>query len=504
MLIVLLVAGVRLWRSPYRASDLVVVPDSGEYAIGAQRFATRRRYDIEIEGVAYPPRYPPWFPVAVLAPAYWIAPDEIGAGIVPVFLIALSGVWAAFRVGRRLGGDLGGAAAAAVLAGEVNFGLMSREIMTDAPAAVLTLWLCDLYLGWKERPPSKAHAWPAGVLGACAAALRVETAPSILPFVLGAVREREGRARKLAGLVVPFLVLAAASAIYQQAAFGDWRRNGYGFWCPVPHDYLGLSLSTKYLSTNLRTLAQASFIVPMILGIAGAAILLARGSRPARGLLWFTALGALPGALLHLIYFSAQIRFQLPLLALASVVGGAGLASLVPEAWRARRWIPAATALVPLALPRLPDPEPQRRVVAETLAASTPDDAVIITAIDAVYLEPFVLRGTHRRIVPVSRKVEYASKCIAPKRVDPLDPPARGPFDHRTPGLFRGGAKDVCAFSATEKPELLAEWVRQGIPVYADFSYMPYQFPLERMQALGIGFQQEPGRQWLARLVAKP
>ena len=113
--LVLLAAAVRFWRSPHRASELVVVPDSGEYAIGAQRLATLDRYDLEIGGQAYPPRYPPWFP-AFLVPAYWIAPEEIGAGIVPVFLLALSGILAAFRIGRRIGGDPGGLLAAVLLA----------------------------------------------------------------------------------------------------------------------------------------------------------------------------------------------------------------------------------------------------------------------------------------------------------------------------------------------------------------------------------------------------
>jgi 4-amino-4-deoxy-L-arabinose transferase-like glycosyltransferase len=502
--ILLLAAATRLSRSPWRASDLAIVPDSGEYAVGAQRFATLGRYDIEIAGVAYPPRYPPWFSVAVLAPAYWVAPAEIGAGIVPVLLFALAGVWAAFRIGRRLAGEWGGAASAAVLACDMTYGTLSREIMSDVPAAVLVLWGCDLYLKRSQRPELERSSWCAGILGACAGALRVESLAVLLPFVVRAAREREGRALRLLSLLWPSLVLAGATALVQHAAFGDWRRNGYMFWCPVPCDYPRLAFSLENLSMNLKAASHPWLFAPAILGAVGAASLLARGSAPAARLLAFAALAALPGSLVHLFFFFPQTRFNLPLVVLACAIGGAGTVALLPEPWRRRAWFGSVLlGLVPLALPRLPEEEPNRRIIADALAKATPEDAVIVSAIDAVYLEPLVIRGTRRRVVPVSRKVEYASKAVAWKRVDPLDPPARGPLDHRAPGLFRGGAVDVCAFTADEKPELLAAWVREGVPVYVDRSFLPMQFPKREVEALGLELVKDPERPWLSRLAPR-
>ena len=89
LLLVLLLAGWTLWRSPWSASNLAIVPDSVEYAIGAQRLVTVGRYDLEIEGVSFPPRYPPWFSALFLAPAYALAPSELGIGILPVLVLAL-------------------------------------------------------------------------------------------------------------------------------------------------------------------------------------------------------------------------------------------------------------------------------------------------------------------------------------------------------------------------------------------------------------------------------
>ena len=65
----LIAAAARLYRPAFGASDLYVTPDSGEYAVGAHRLATLGRYDLEIERIAYPPRYPPWFSLC-LSPAY--------------------------------------------------------------------------------------------------------------------------------------------------------------------------------------------------------------------------------------------------------------------------------------------------------------------------------------------------------------------------------------------------------------------------------------------------
>src|SRR5260221_7365454 len=90
LFLVLALAAVRLWRTPWSAWELTPVPDSVEYAIGAQRLVTLGRYDLEIERVSYPPRSSPWISLA-LAPAYALAPRELGIGILPVFALALSG-----------------------------------------------------------------------------------------------------------------------------------------------------------------------------------------------------------------------------------------------------------------------------------------------------------------------------------------------------------------------------------------------------------------------------
>jgi hypothetical protein len=125
---------------------------------------------------------------------------------------------------------------------------------------------------------------------------------------------------------------------------------------------------------------------------------------------------------------------------------------------------------------------------------------VVISAIDPVYLEAIVVRGTKRRVVPVDREVEYASQVVARRRIAHPVPFPSGPGDHRSPGLLAAGARDVCAFTAEEDPERLAAWVRDGVPVYVDLSFRPRKVPTARLRALGIEIETLPRESWIGRL----
>lgn len=499
--ILLALAAVRLHRSPWFASNLAVVPDTVEYAVGAQRFATLGHYDLVIDGVAYPPHSSPWFSVLFLSPAYFLAPNELGAGIVVVFLFSLAGVLAAFAIGRRLAGDFGGAAAGVALACNGTYRTYSREIMTDVPAVAIGLLAAWLFLGILERERPLRTWVQAGILCAAAQAMRSESLALLLPFAWIAIRGREKLLARLAALGAPCAVVAIATAVYHQATFGDWRRTGYQFWTPVPWDYPELLFSTEYLVANLKTLA-APWVLPWIVAGALGTIVLAirRSEKPGPTLLFLMLAGVLP-SLAHLLFFYPRDRFHLLPIAFACVLGGAGVVAIVPAAIRRRAWL--AAAAIPLALvllPRRPESPPVRRLVADALAAETPQDAVIVSNIDPVCLEPTVVRGTSRRIVPMSRKVEYASKAVAWKRIPRVDPPPAGPTDHRSPGLFAGGARDVCSFTADEDPARLSRMVRDGVPVFVEIGSAPAGTSLLRVVPDDLTIVPHPSHPWLGRL----
>jgi len=504
LLLVLLLGGLSLWRSPFSASDLAIVPDSVEYAVGAQRLASLGRYDLEIEGVSLPPRYPPWFSALVLAPAYLLFPDELGIGIVPVLALALAALGAAFCLGHRLSGDFGAVAAALALASFGEFRRLSREIMSDVPALAFGLFACALYARMRRAPVRTADHGLAGLLCAAAFALRLELGALLLPFAALLGRRREGGWRRAALLVAPAAAVALATALYNHATFGSWARTGYHFWVPLRADYRALWLSPSFLPANLVSLASAWGLAVLGLGGLGAASLLWRRSPAVRPVLEFLLLGALPGSLFHLFFFFPLLRFHLLSLAILCALAGAGLAALLPEAARRRAWLaPALLALLLPALPAPPTPPPARRITGETLARETAEDAVVVSAIDPVYLEPLLLRGTRRRVVPLSREVEYASKFVAPERVALPEEPTQLPLPRRAWKVLRRQTRQVCAFTAEEEPERLAAWVREGRPVHLDASRLRQGYPFERLLGDELELVWSARHPWLARFALR-
>lgn len=497
-LLTLVLAGVLLYRSPWSASNLEIAPDSVEYAVVAQRIATLGRWDLSINGVSYPSRYPPWFSV-ILAPAYLIAPGNLGIGVLVVLAFALAGVLAAYVIGRRLAGEWGGVAAACVLMGYIGYNVMAKKIMTDVPAAALGLLGCWLFLRMRAQPIRRDYVL-AGLLAGLAVAVRNENAAMLLPFAWLALRAKEGRIGNLLVLLLPTLAVAGATAAYNQAAFGDWHRTGYEYWCPLPYDYRELIFSPRFIRANLDMLKAKQVLLAVASGLVGIGLLWRKRAPELRPVLLYLALAALPITLFHLFYFYAAYRFHLLGLALGLILGGAGLATLVPESVKRPSWLlPALLVVGILAVPfvRKPGPIPDRLLAAQAFAQATPKNAVIVTNIDAVYLEPLVVRGTERRIVPITRGAEYASKCIAPRRI--VLPPGVTPhysFGQGSRQLLRYGARNVIPFTADEAPQQLEAWARRGVPVYLD-SRLPVP---PALTSAGMRWVPTPTTPWLLQL----
>jgi hypothetical protein len=119
-----------------------------------------------------------------------------------------------------------------------------------------------------------------------------------------------------------------------------------------------------------------------------------------------------------------------------------------------------------------PEAVPRRRLAAERIRQFTPPNAMVISAIDPVYLGRLAAHGTARRIVPLSRNVEYASKLLAWKRVDNPQPPPVDWRDGRAPGLIRAGTPDAVSFVALEQLDAIAAAAAAGTPVFLDTSWV--------------------------------
>jgi 4-amino-4-deoxy-L-arabinose transferase-like glycosyltransferase len=482
-LTLLAIALVWLYRAPYNASGLEITPDTVEYALAPLQLLETGHYEIILEGRPLPPRYPPWFPATMLVPAYLLFGHDPGNAILPITLSAVAGVFFAWAIGRRItSSSSGGIFAGLALLAVSTYSVWAGQVMSDVPSVAAMLGGCLLYLKIFERPPSYRRDFVSGLLVAAAFLLRPVFAAMALPFVLAFWQQRKWFLRRTAIFLIPLVAAATISALYNRATFGSPWRNGYHFWTPVPSDYPRLTFSFDYVRTNLWVLLHTAF--PIFLAIAVFAWIIARitARRVALAaaqqrliqLLLFVILTAGPILAFHLFYFFPAGRFYLPLLAGTAVVSGSMVGLLFEE-----RWMPLLKLLLPALLlmaiayrALTLEPTPPRRFAADQIRQHTPGNAIIISAIDPVYLERMASAGSARRIVPFSRRVEYASKLLAWRRIEHPDPPPADWRDHRAAGLLRGGAEEAVRFVASEQVESLVSSAAAGTPIFLDASLL--------------------------------
>jgi hypothetical protein len=181
-----------------------------------------------------------------------------------------------------------------------------------------------------------------------------------------------------------------------------------------------------------------------------------------------------PILLFHLFYFYPDDRFHIPMVASVAVLAGSTLALLTGSANEMipRLLLPAVFLLAVAGRMATPAPLPQRRLAAERVRKYTPENAIVISAIDPVYLTRLAGHGSSRRIVPISRNVEYASALLVKKRVD--DPRMRllDWGDDRAFALIRPYAEEAVRSVASERMDELASEVARGTPVFLESTFV--------------------------------
>jgi hypothetical protein len=496
--LVAVLAGRRLYRSPYSASELSVAPDEIEYAVCAKRIATLGRYDMDFDGVSVPPRSTPWFSM-LLAPVYWAAPDELGNGIWAVFAFAVIGVVVLHRIGTRIVGPAGGVMAVIAVLAMPHYPPTARSIMTDTPAVVLALGCLWLFLRWNGTQPRVRESVIAGLLVALAFALRSVYLSLLVPFAWRAWRVRERRFAHLVSLLSPIVAVLVANAVYNHAAFGDWRRTGYQFWAAVPCDYPDLVLSPAYLRGNLALLASPEVRWTLGLAALGTVAIVVRRPRHGRALFGFGAITALPISLFHSFYFFPDVRFHLYLLTLSMLLGAIGVVSILPATPQTHRvlellapllLVGAVFMLKPLG-DRMPgflrDGRPPRRALADLVHHETPDGSVVISDLEPVYIGALAPLGSHRTYLALSRGVEFASKVLARTRIERELAAPRNAFDHAAPGLLAHGAQWAVPHTADEMHSPIDAWVRAGRPVFYATLHPPSRARAAAVYAAALG-----------------
>ena len=470
IVVLLLAAGARVMhRSPRDASALVITPDELMYGIGAQRLATAGRFDLEVDGKRVPTSVTPWFSAAVLAPVYWFDSDAIGTGVYGVLAWSLVGLLAIYAIGSAIGGPWCAAFGGVALLAFSSYPYLAGALLTDAPAAAVSFGALWLFVRGHDRPLHARDALAAGVLIAIAVAFRSVYLALLVPFAARIVRRGATRLRALAALALPSVLVGVATAVYHHATFGDWRRTGFQYWMSVPYDYPELVLSFEHVAENLALFTYPDGISGLSLGAIGALCVAWRGGVAGRS--YLAAVGtvaALTSGFL-LLYFYGDLRLHLFTTASGAALGGMGIGAVLPGF--VRRSEPALALVLAVAavtLPRAPLPSRERLIVAEWIFTHTPPDAIVISGIEPVYFEALEPGSSRRTYVAATREVEFASKLLVPIRVDGPEPPPRDAFDHRCEGLRRGGAREAIAFTADERPDLVAQWLREKRPVFFD------------------------------------
>jgi len=481
----LTIAVIILFRTAYNASDLEIVPDSVEYAVTASRLVTDQSYTVVIDGQSWPSRYPPWFSMLVIAPAYLFFGDEPGNAVFPILFAGLVGIAAAFVIGYQVSGPICGVSAGLSLLVLSWYRYLGRQVMTDIPCVALILVACLLYM--RLRMVSSHSRIPyllAGILSGLCAAFHPVCASVALPFlwfVMHNISKRHALQRA-ALVIIPGLLFAGLTMLYNNAVFGSPMRTGYHFWCPVPFDQPGMTFSTSYVTVNLKTIAQSglpvivlALLLLLLLDMSRHQRLIAGSVKESMGsIMEFTLITCIPITGFHLFYFYPSPRFFLPVMSLLIILFGIMIGiGLHHISHRALAFI-QLIILVGVLLLRLvlPDPPPTRRIAADLVNRHTPDNALIISAIDPAYLEFMTCKSSQRRILPISRRVEYASKFVAWHKISNLNPKPTAWWDHRCEGLVKANAKEAIPYVAEGGEDRISLALSDGMPVYLDTSHL--------------------------------
>jgi 4-amino-4-deoxy-L-arabinose transferase-like glycosyltransferase len=483
----IVIAAIWLHRTPYSASNLEVTPDTVEYALAPLQLLETGRYEIMVEGRGLPPRYPPWFPVLVVLPAYVLFGSEPGNAILPITVLAVAGVGFAYAIGKRISSTAGGVLAALAVLVLPPYSAWSTQVMTDVPCTALMLGTCLLYLHLRAGPGPTRLYFAAGVLVAVTTLFRPVCASMLLPFLLTIVTQRKRWSVRSAALLAPMAAAAAATFAYNAATFGSPFRNGYKVWVPVPMDYPSMIFSRAYFLENLGMIILGVFPVLLLVWL-GAWLIVRKQQRAAyavsrqtfRDTLIFFVLSTVPITLFHLFYFFPHRRFHIPLLAGTAVLAASMLALLIGRNSQSvvKMLLPAMFFLAVAARTAVPAPLPLRRFAADQIRRHSPENAIVLSAIEPVYLARLAGVGSARRFVPLSRKVEYASKLLAWKRIEDPRLSSLNYDDERALALVLPHAESVVRFVASERMDELAGEIARGRPVFLESLFADRKEPV--------------------------
>ena len=488
--VVLCVGARNYYLPPELSRSFSHVPDGVENTLAMKNLMDGRGFTIRLNGVYYPSRYQPWFSLLFVAPALYFADGNVLCSYYGCFAAGVVALFAAFLVGRKIGGGMCGILLAAVLCVLPGFSRYANVPMTEVPYTMLLLFAAAAWLKMCGR--REARIGDCLVFGICCAlsgALRstalVLPAIALLPL-LRRRPERKTLVVELAALWLPAAVVAAANLIYNKAVFGGFFRSGYHFWEPFCYDYFENTFAWRFLIANLKSYANTAnicfILIPALVTLSCLAIL----RKPKRaGFDELAAFAVFSAALtvitfaVYLPYFSYQEeRFFVPVQTLTTLCGAAAAAKTVLSA--IRRGGEAVIGAAALAVMFVPWPSPYAKqlehddlrsakiALLDRMHDELPENAVLLTIFQQGAAEYFFVGRSGRRIIPFYRCYEYAQTVTAAHRL----PAPPGGFRSAENGLeflhYFAGHGGVLPYPLvySEAPEEVDKLVSSGVPVY--------------------------------------
>jgi 4-amino-4-deoxy-L-arabinose transferase-like glycosyltransferase len=247
--VLLAALSLRLLLISRHSLDLMPRPDALEYSAMAHGLATGSGLTFELDGQAYPSRYP-YGTALVLWPAVALAGGDPAYGFISILLLALLCVALTYLLARQLVGPAAALLAATIVMICPRHATLSTLPMSEVPSTALVLVLVFAQLKWWQGRRQARWLLPLGFAAASVASIRWPNLLVLTPLVwmLLVGDSCRGRRGLLLGLLVLGVVLGLLPEwIYRAELFGSPFQTGYHYWEPDEYASWQTSYNPRFL-----------------------------------------------------------------------------------------------------------------------------------------------------------------------------------------------------------------------------------------------------------------
>jgi hypothetical protein len=397
-----------------------LVADAVEYSLAARHLVTSASYSLPFSEIQnLPPRFPIWFSLLFLSPWYALNPESLVIGYGAVVVSFLFLVILACSLGSLLGGNKGGLLALPTLLVIPGVRYFSKSIITEIPVAMLMVLIVLLFLQTSERQDTRVLI-KTGIILSVFCALRVTHVCMMLPFAYSIMRRHFTFSRRLFELFLlfcPLFLILMVNSFYNFFTFGSPLFNGYHFWVPVPYQDVFLTFSPLFLRNSAYSTWLESGGLPAVLLLGflvqnyrqGFISLTPSTIHRLKRLGVLFAFGMIPLLAIYSIYFYASIRFSLPIVLALGVSCGGVLGGIIPQ----RFSTPLCTLPIIVTFAVIAsNGQPATRIteISSIIKGHCSPNTTVVTAHNPLLVNHLV-RGSCKRVLPLDRSVEYASKA---------------------------------------------------------------------------------------------